>query len=392
MNASTILDLPSRVKSLDKSSMLQACERLPVSCRSAVKLVKKLLMPGETRLSKQLPITPTKLRNIVVVGMGGSAIGGEMLKDWLRDKSSTPVEISRDYTLPAYVDERSLVIAVSYSGETEETLSSFIDAVGRHSQVLTISAGGHLEAFSERLQIPHLKIPSDFPAPRAAIGYTFFPLVVLMEKLQVVQDTESEIDEALSVLQEISNANDLKTPLTRNKAKRLAFEIGDTIPIVCGLTETSSIARRLKCQFNENSKIPGKFETFPELDHNEIVGWEAPRNITNHFSVILLRDKDEPRRLRSRIEMTKEIAMQRFSKVLEIHASGQKRLAKMLSTMYVGDFASIYLALLKEVDPTPTKNITYLKQKLKRRRDQIGEFEEEIQRLVDTNSSTTQKR
>jgi glucose/mannose-6-phosphate isomerase len=392
MNESAILDQPARVKSLDKSSMLQACENLPNSCRNAVKLVKKLLIPGETKLSKQLQIIPTKLHNIVVAGMGGSAIGGEMLKDWLRDKSSTPVEISRDYTLPAYVDERSLVIAVSYSGETEETLSSFIEAVRRRSQVLTISAGGHLEAFSEKLQIPHLKIPPDFPAPRAAIGYTFFPLVALMEKLQVVQDTESEIHEALAVLQEMSNANDLKTPFTRNKAKKLAFEIGNTIPIVCGPTETGSIARRLKCQFNENSKIPGKFETFPELDHNEIVGWQAPQNLTKHFSLVLLRDKDEPRRLQSRIEMTKEIATKRFSKVLEIDAAGQKKLAKMLSTMYVGDFASIYLALLKGVDPTPTKNITYLKQQLKKRCDQIGEFEEEIERLVDMGSPMTQKR
>ncbi len=389
MRETTILDQPAKVKSLDRSNMLQACERLPDSCRDAIRLAKKLLIPGETRVSKQLGITPTELRNIVIVGMGGSAIGGEMLKDWLRNKSSTSIEISRDYTLPASVDERSLVIAVSYSGETEETLSSFIDAVRRQSQVLTISTGGHLETFSRRLQVPHLKIPSVFPAPRAAIGYTFFPLVILMEKLQIVQDTKSEIDETLAVLQEVRNRNALNTPLERNHAKRLAFEIGNTIPIVCGLTENTSVARRLKCQFNENSKIPGKFETFPELNHNEIIGWEAPRNITKHFSVILLRDKDEPPRIKSRIEMTKEIAVKRFSKVLEIHASGHKKLAKLLSAMYVGDFVSIYLALLREVDPTPTKNINYLKHKLRKQCDQIGEFEKEIKRLVDNRFPTT---
>ena len=383
MSENTILDQPLRVKTLDKSSMLEACERLPDSCRDAIKLAKRLQIPGKTRVSEQSGITLMKPRNLVVAGMGGSAIGGEMLKDWLRDKSSIPIEVSRDYSLPAYVDKRSLVIAISYSGETEETLSAFVDAIKRRCMILTISTGGHLETFSKRLQIPHLKIPSDFPAPRAAIGYTFFPLVILMEKFQIVHNTKSEIDEALEVLQQVSNRNALETPLKSNNAKRLAFEIGNSIPIVCGFTGNSSVARRLKCQFNENSKVPSKFETLPELNHNEIVGWEASRKVTKHFSAILLRDNEEPPRIKSRIEMTKEIAVKKFSKVLEIHALGKKKLAKILSAMYIGDFASIYLALLREVDPTPTKNITHLKRRLKKECDKISEFEGEIKRLVD---------
>ncbi|MCW4052100.1 MAG: bifunctional phosphoglucose/phosphomannose isomerase [Candidatus Bathyarchaeota archaeon] len=383
MNEATILDRPVRVKTLDKSNMLEACERLPDSCRVAIKLSKRLHIPGKIRVSGQSGITFMKPRNLVVAGMGGSAIGGEMLKDWLRDKSSVPVEVSRDYSLPAYVDERSLVIAISYSGETEETLSAFVDAIKRRCMVLTLSSGGHLEKFSKRLQIPHLKIPSDFPAPRAAIGYLFFPLVILMEKFKIVQDTKSEIDEALEALQQVSTRNALKTPLESNNAKRLALEIGNSIPVVCGFNENRSVARRLKCQFNENSKVLSKFETFPELNHNEIVGWEAPRSITKHFSAIFLRDSSEPPRIRSRIEMTKEIAMRKFSKVLEIHALGQSKLAKILSAVYIGDFASIYLALLREVDPTPTKNITYLKRTLKKQCDKTSEFEEEIKRLVD---------
>jgi glucose/mannose-6-phosphate isomerase len=364
----TVLDQPEKVEAIDKSGMLGLCEKLPDFCQDAVERAEK------ARIHCKTP------KNIIIAGMGGSAIGGELLKGWLSDKSSVPIEVSRDYLLPAYADQDSLVIAISYSGETEETLSAFLEALKSRCMIATLSSGGHLQAFSQKLEIPHIAIPSNL-VPRAAVGYTFFPLVVVMEKLGIAKDVKGEVDEALRLLRRLSEENGLKVPLESNEAKRLASEINGTVPIFYGFRQYEAVARRLKCQFNENSKIPGKFDTFPELDHNEIVGWEASENLTNLFSIILVRDPEEPHEIKQRIEITKQIISPKAGKVLEIQARGKQKLAKMLSTMYVGDFASIYLAVLRGVDPTPTKTISHLKQEMKKKLDTTRRLEEEIEKI-----------
>jgi glucose/mannose-6-phosphate isomerase len=386
MSEFSTFDSPSEIQRIDKSNMLQACEKTPSYCRDAIQLAEKIRLPNKIKASREFIINYEKPSNIVVAGMGGSAIGGELLKDWLRDRAQIPIEVSREYTLPAYVDDRSLVIGVSYSGETEETLGAFVDAIRRRSMVVAISSGGHLQKFSQDLKIPHMKIPDGFPAPRAAISYTFFPLLVLMEKLHVIDHIDLEIKETLSILQKISDENALKIPTQKNKAKRLALEIGNTIPLVCGFGQYNSVARRLKCQFNENSKIPSRFEAFSELNHNEIVGWEGPETMTGNLSAILLRDPDEPPEITRRIEITRKIASEKFNKILEIQAIGQERLPRMMSAMHLGDFVSIYLALAKNIDPTPTRNIDYLKQELKKDVNKISIYQKEIKSIINSPS------
>jgi glucose/mannose-6-phosphate isomerase len=310
--------------------------------------------------------------------MGGSAIGGELLKDWLYDESSIPIEVCRDYALPAYVDEESLVIAVSYSGETEETLSAFLQAVKRGCMVVTVASGGHLQSFSRRLGTPHVPIPQGFH-PRAAIAYLFFPLVKIAEKVGVY-DNPREVEKSLDALCRVSQQNALAVPLEDNKAKKLASDVADAIPIFYGFRQYSAVARRLKCQFNENSKVPSKFDVFPELNHNEVVGWEAPNRLTKIFSAVFIRDPAEPPEIRQRIETTKQIIAPKVSKVLEIQAEGRHRLARMLTAMYIGDFASLYLAVLRGVDPAPTKTIAHLKQEIRKKLDMTADFEKEVAR------------
>ncbi|MDH5448087.1 MAG: bifunctional phosphoglucose/phosphomannose isomerase [Candidatus Bathyarchaeota archaeon] len=372
MQKLTVLDQPDKVKAIDKSNMLGACEKTPDFCRDAVKRAEKV----------EIPISYKSPKNVIVAGMGGSAIGGELLKNWLYDRASIPIEVCRDYVLPAYANENSLIVAVSYSGETEETLSAFLEAIKRRCMVLTVSSGGHLQTFSQKLKIPHILIPSDSPAPRAAIAYLFFPLVVLMKKLCVAKKANEEIEETLRVLQKISEENALRTPLKNNMAKKLALEIGDTVPIVYGFRQYNAVARRLKCQFNENSKVPSKFDVFSELNHNEVVGWEAPRNLTKAFSILVIRDSKEPREIKQRIEVTKQIASKKVCRILEIRAVGKQKLAKMLSAMYMGDFVSIYLALLRGVDPTPTKTIAHLKREMKKEFDMTARLEKEIEKIT----------
>ena len=378
----TILDQPSKIKEIDSSHMLETCERTPYFCDDAFTQARKIEIPEKVQISNRLTINYKTPRNILIVGMGGSAIGGEILRDWLTSRVSIPINVSQDYLLPAYANEDSLVIAVSYSGETEETLSTFIEALKRGCMIVTISSGGHLRSFSQKLKLPHIPIPGNLPAPRAAIAYTFFPLVALMEKFQIIKNTEEEFVETLRILRQISEENSLQTPLEDNKAKTTASEIGDTTPIVYGFRQYKAVARRLKCQFNENSKVPSKFDVFSELNHNEIVGWEAPKNLTKNLSVILIRDPEEPSELNRRIEITKQIVTAKAHKVMEIQAKGKKPLAKIFSTLLVGDFTSIYLALLRGVDPTPTKTISHLKEEMKKRFDMTMKFEEEIKKLT----------
>ncbi len=364
----TVLDQPDKVKSIDKGDMLGLCEKTPTFCRDAIKRAERVRIPYK------LP------RNVIIAGMGGSAIGGELLKDWLYDRASIPVEVCRDYVLPAYADESSLVVVVSYSGETEETLSAFIEAAKRRCMIVTISSGGHLQKFAYKLKIPHIPILTGL-VPRAAIAYTFFPLVVVTEKIGVVKETKKEIEEALRVMQKLSEENGLRVPLKGNVAKKLAIEIDGTVPIVYGFRQYSAVARRLKCQFNENSKVPSKFDVFSELSHNEVVGWEAPKSLTKAFSGIFIRDSVEPPEIKQRIEVTKRIVSPKVSKTLEIRGVGKQKLARMLSAMYVGDFASIYLALLRGVDPTPTKTISRLKREMKKKLDMTTKLEEELEKM-----------
>jgi glucose/mannose-6-phosphate isomerase len=368
MVKTSVLDQPDAARKVDKSDMLGLCEKTPQFCRDAVELAQKADLPIETP------------RNIILAGIGGSAIGGELLHDWLRCQARIPISVCREYTLPAYADKNSLVIATSYSGETEETLSLFVEAVKRGCMVLTLSSGGHLRDFSEELEVPHVRVPKSLP-PRAAIAYLFFPLAIFMRRLDIAQGKSREIEETLRVLHQVTEECRMSVNLRENMAKQLATDVYGTIPILYGFTQYNSVARRIKCQLNENSKVPSKFEVFPELNHNDVMGWEAPQSLSNCFSLIFIRDHQEPPEIRARIELTREIVSTKVDTIRSIRARGQQRLARMLSALHTGDFASIYLAILRGVDPTPTKTIAQLKQKMRSRLDKVKGLEKEVRRL-----------
>jgi glucose/mannose-6-phosphate isomerase len=349
----SILDDVRRIRTIDKSGMLSFCVNAAKHYRAAVKAAEKI------SVSFSIP------ENVVVVGMGGSAVGGELLKDWVRDRVPVPVEVSRAYSLPAYADERSLVLVVSYSGETEETLSSFLDAVRRGCMVFCISSGGSLLGFAERLGLPFLRVPSGF-APRAALPYLFVPLIKVLEKVDVASGVSGELSEAVAVLGRVSGECAPEKPVKDNVAKSLAVGVNGSVPVVYGFGVFRGVAQRFKTQFNENSKVPSKWEFFSELDHNEVVGWERAGELAGCFSAVFIRDENEPEEIRNRIEITKGL-MPGGSKLFEVWSQGESTLARMLSAVCIGDFASVYLALLRGVDPTPVETINMLKSKMKQK-------------------------
>ncbi len=353
MPKATILDDLTKIKHVDKSNMLSFCVDAPKHYEKAVKLARNL--------SVDYPAPKT----IIAAGMGGSAIGGELLKDWARDRIAIPIEVCREYTLPAYADKSTLVLVVSYSGETEESLSVFLDAVKRKCMIVCISSGGTLQEFAKRLKVPHLLVPSGM-APRATLPYLFMSLLVMLQKIGLATNVDLEISEAIKILQQTSEANQPSKPLKGNPAKALASNVQDTVPAIYGFGTYRAVAQRLKTQFNENSKVPAKWEYFPELNHNEIVGWEAARELAKCFSIILIRDEAEPEPIRRRIEATKKLIHKQSVKTYEVKGQGRSALAKMASLICLGDFASVYLAILRGVDPTPVKTISLLKEEIRK--------------------------
>jgi len=249
--------------------------------------------------------------------------------------------------------------------------------------VVVVASGGTLISFAKKLLLPYIIVRSELPQPRLAVPYLFFPLVIVMEKLGLVSGIDKEVGETIHVLEVLAKENSPKASLENNFAKKLAWELRLTIPVIYGFRQYRGVAWRFKSELNENSKVPAKWEAFPELNHNDVVGWGASEKLTKNFTVVLIRDKDEPPEIRNRIESTKKLALCKVAKVLEIHAVGKSELAKMFSVLFLGDLTSVYLAILLGVDPSPVKIIAAMKNEMRRNYNIVERLEKEFDKLID---------
>ena len=347
-----ILEDVEKIRALDKSGMIDFCINAASHYRNAAEIAQKI------------QVNNSKPDRIIVVGMGGSAIVGDLLKDWTRDKLQIPLEVNRDYHLPVYADKNTLVFVSSYSGDTEETLSAFLDAMNHGCMIFCVTSGGPLLDATKTHKVPYLQVPVGMP-PRAALPYMLVPFLIYLQKAGLVNGVEDELGEAFVMIEKISKENGLNTPMVESFAKNAAHHIDDSVPCVYGFGVYRSVAQRFKQQFNENSKTVAKWEYFPELDHNEIVGWAGRGEQCRWFSVIFIRDTAEPIEIETRIETTKGLMERTGLITFDLEVQGECALAKMLSTVVIGDFLSVYLAILRGVDPTPVLAINYLKEALK---------------------------
>jgi len=320
------------------------------------------------KISKASPLNPNDflgIKNIVVVGMGGSAIGGDIIRSYLRSKLLVPFEICRHYTLPEYVDDETLVIASSYSGNTEETLAAVNDALNRKAMIVAVGSGGMLGDLAKVSEIPMAVVPTGI-APRAALGYILVPMLMVFEKIGLMKNVAKDIEAATAGLQKHREKYIEDNAAATNPAKHLAEAIhGKMVVIYSGPTLTDPIGLRLKGQLCENAKVMAFANQFPEFNHNELVGWPPQIDAhKEHLTVILLRDMDDHAQVRNRMNIVSEIIKSREVEIHEIHSRGATALERILSLVQIGDFVSYYLAVLNKVDPTPVVVIEALKKAL----------------------------
>ncbi|MHA1268751.1 MAG: bifunctional phosphoglucose/phosphomannose isomerase [Candidatus Helarchaeota archaeon] len=314
----------------------------------------------------------------VVCGMGGSAISGDILHDYLEMRVKFPIITIRNYNLPSYVNKDSLVFIISYSGNTEETLSALKDALDRGALIIGISSGGKLKEFCKKLQIPFIPVPASL-APRAALGYLFTSILITLQELGLIEPIDDEMSEMIEVLKLLRDEISIRTPLENNIAKQIALKCVNNIPVIYINNSYLSVAERFKTQINENSKIPCKIDIFPELNHNEIVGWECPIEISKKFICLLLRTNDENESIKTRIELTKSVILkEKLVDVIEIFARGESKLSQIFSLILIGDYISLYLAILNKKDPSPTESIAQLKAELKNQLNNVQKIENEL--------------
>lgn len=302
--------------------------------------------------------------NIVVSGLGGSAIGGDILRTYAGRQAKIPVFVNRDYDIPEFVNEDTLFLAVSYSGNTEETLSAYKQACEKGADVIVISSGGKLSQLAEKAEKAVLKIPGGL-VPRAATAYLFTPLVLSLEELGLLSDAKEDLEETVQVLKELRKKLHQDIDIEDNEARNCARAIKGHIPIIWGSSSCSEVAAmRWKAQINENAKSPAYFNVFPELNHNEIVGFEVPENLLMNLIIIMLKDEGDNPRIKKRMHITKQVIKDRVADIIEVESRGASFLARFYSLAYIGDYASVYLALEYGIDPTPVKIIDYLKEEL----------------------------
>lgn len=334
--------------------MTRAILDFAAQCREARRIGQTAQPPGEFGGAA----------NMVILGMGGSAIGGDLFRALFENELRIPVVINRDYNIPRFVDSHTLVVASSYSGNTEETLSGYQQARERGAMVMAFCTGGKLKEQAHSDGYPVVTIPGGL-SPRAALGYSFLPLMTVAENLGFISDKSQDFAEMVERAEQLRDRLGPDVPAEKSFAKQLAQACFGKLPIIYGAGGWRSVvAARWKGQFNENAKNIAYWNAFPELNHNETVGWEAPASVNRQTHVIILRDTEETVRFGRRVDVTREIMQPAVGGFTEVRAEGRSPLARLFSLVYTGDFVSLYLSILNGIDPTPVRVIDRLKGEL----------------------------
>jgi glucose/mannose-6-phosphate isomerase len=348
-----MLDQPDRWKPIDPNSMYSLVESFPEQIKAASLVEGSGALPDIENVSA-----------LVVTGLGGSAIGGDLARSIIGRNLKIPFLVSRDYDLPSFVGRSTLVMACSYSGNTEETLSAYQQARDAGATVVCITSGGQLESLAQTDGFPIFRLPGGLP-PRAALGHSLVTLLVALEKLQIIPSVKKPIEEAIELLGSLSARYGVSSCESENRAKTMATALSGKIVAIYGSSGVmDAVAFRWRTQIEENAKNLALHQSVPEMNHNELVGWVYPEEVLKRVGVVLLRDKGDHPQVQRRFDLTAELVARKAGIVHEVWSEGDSLLSRILSTLYLGDFVSLYMAYLNKVDPTPVEVIDYLKKEL----------------------------
>lgn len=304
-------------------------------------------------------IDKNKIKNIIVTGLGGSAIGGELIQNFFRTDLNVPYAVNRNYELPLYANEETLVIASSYSGNTEETISALNQAIEKKCQIVCVTTGGKIEEIAKKNNIPYAILLKGFQ-PRYALWINFFTLLKIFHSLKLVPDQTENVNLAISLLKR--KGEEYSKP--ENEAVTLAENLLGFIPIIYSVSDyTSAVGTRLKGEFNENSKQHAFFGNLPELNHNEILGWEGYKPTMN-FKLINIFNDDYHQQVKKRIALTSQIVAKSGCEVINLESKEPNTKLRLIDLIYLGDWATYYYAVLRGFNPTTIDNIDYLKANL----------------------------
>lgn len=350
-----MIDLDNRqiYQQFDPSGMLKHLHDFPEQCQRAWQNASKFDLPQDY----------TEINKAIILGMGGSAIGGELVHRLALLENSLPVWVHRGYTPPAFLDEKTLLIASSYSGNTEETLDSFAGSLETPAKKMVLTTGGRLKELAEREGVPVFIIDYKAP-PRAAFPHGFISLLYIFQKIGLLHDKSADFEKAIKEVTELSAKLVESMPLAFNPAKRLATNLSGKLAVIYGAGILSETAQRWKTQLNENSKSWAFYELFPELNHNAVVGYNFPPEIRDRILVVLLHSSLLHPRISIRYQITAEILTKAGIDYELVEATGSITLAQMMCMVLLGDYVSFYLAILTGADPTPVVSIDYLKSRL----------------------------
>lgn len=350
------LDDLGAIAATDSEDVLGSTERFPDQCREAWAI---------GRAARDLP-DADGVENIVVIGMGGSGISGDVVRCLVEPRLPVPYRTIKDYgQLPEWIGRNTLAFLVSYSGNTEETIAAFDEIHSRGARPIAISSGGRLADLATSYGVAHVKIPPGLQ-PRAALGFLALPLLAVLVEIGLVPDCSDDIDEAVHALADIVKRCGRDIPVENNPAKQLAGALHRQVPLIYGGSSASEVAAyRFKCDINEYAKMPAFAHSIPEMTHNELESFGSLYELTKeHFVVVLLRDSDEHERVALRFDITRELIEEFVVQVVEVHSEGISRIARLLSLVLVTQLAAIYAGLRNGVDPGPVAVIERLKQEL----------------------------
>lgn len=342
--------------SIDRQSYLAEIENLPAQLENAYK----------QGLLETLPHWQG-IKRLLIAGMGGSAIGADLLEAYAASHSPIPIVVQRNYTLPAWANgSETLVVASSHSGNTEETLAAFDQALSNHCLILALCTGGKLADKARMSGVPTW-IFEHHGQPRAAVGFSFGLLLALLTRLRLIPDPDQDISSAISAMRKQQAGIQAQIPVVNNLAKRLAGQLVDRWVMIFGADVLEPVARRWKTQVNELAKAWAQFEILPEADHNALAGLQQPeKSLSSAMALFLRGSANHPRNL-LRLELTKQAYLLEGVNTDFVESQGASPLAQQWTALHMGDYVAYYLAMLYEVDPTPIPALEGFKKQLSTR-------------------------